>query len=289
MSMANYSGGGGFQQGAGQGMGQGGMNPMLMQLMQMLQGGGQGGQGGQQNGMNYFNPQGGSGPYQSQQGLMGGSRPMAGGSLGSGMGGGDSSDSGWGGIASGIFNMFGSQDPSAAGDKYLSGIESGMGKYLNPYIQSGMRAMPQLEGQYNQLINDPSGVMNRIGAGFQQSPGFQFQTDQATGAANRAAAAGGMAGTPQEQQQLASTVNGLAQQDYGNYMNRGMNMYGQGLNGLSHMNDMGFNASNQMSQGFLQQILAQAQNAAMGAANSNSMMGGGIGSLMGGLSSLGFL
>lgn len=250
--------------------------PMIMQMLQQ-QGGGQQPGSGMQSGQNYFNPQGGSGAYSSQKGLMGGS-------MGDAMGGGMAGDIG--GIASGLFNMFGAQDPSAAANPYLSGIEGGMNKYLSPYMDAGKSAMGTLMGQYGGLVNDPGAMMNKIGAGFQQSPGFQFQTQQAGDAANRASAAGGMLGSPMQQQNIASTVNGLAQQDYGNYMNRGMSMYNQGLSGLSHVGDMGLQGAGMMSQGLLQQLLAQAQNAYAGAANSNQSMGGGIGSLASGIAGL---
>jgi hypothetical protein len=247
--------------------------PMIMQMLQQ-QGGGMP-NANPAGGQNYFNPAGGSGPYSSQQGLMGGS-------LGSSMG-------DMGGIASGLFNIFGAQDPSAAANPYLSGIEGSMGKYLSPYMDAGKNAMGTLMGQYGSLVNDPGAVMNKIGAGFQQSPGYQFQTQQAEGAVNRASAAGGMLGSPMQQQNIASTINGLANQDYYNYLNHGMEMYGQGMSGLSHINDQGYGAAGQMSQGLLQQLLAQAQNAYAGAANSNQNMGGGIGSLVGGLAGLAML
>ena len=70
------------------------------------------------------------------------------------------------------------------------------------------------------MVNDPNALYSKFGQGFQQSPGYKFQVDQATNAANSAASAGGMLGTPAEQQQLAGTVGGLANQDFYNYMNQ---------------------------------------------------------------------
>lgn len=265
----------GFNTGAGGGMD---FQQLMQMLMQSMNGG-----GGQNGGQNYFNPAGGNGAYSSNKGMMGAGNPMGGGAPTTPFG---STMSGAGDIASGIYNMFFAQDPSAAGDKYLSGIEGAMGKYLNPYVTAGQQAMPQLQQQYGMLLNDPGAVMNKIGAGFQQSPGYQFQVDQASGAANRAAAAGGMLGSPMQQQNIAGTVNNIANQDYYNYLNHGTNLYEQGLGGMSHIMDNGLNASGQMSQGMLQQLMLQAQNAAMGAANSNSMFGGGIGSIISGLGML---
>lgn len=269
------------------------MSPQFIQMLMSLmnqQGGGS--QGGMQNGSamqdpnrNYFNPGNGN-PYSSQKGLMGGS--MGGGSLSSGphmpiMG---DMGAGIGGIASGLFNLFGSENPSDAANPYLDKMESGMGKYMNPFIQRGQRAGDTLESQYNSLTNDPTGVMNKIGSTFHSSPGYGFQTSQAEGAANRAAAAGGMLGSPAQQQEISGVINGLANQDYYNYLNHGTDMYKTGLNGLEGFNNQGYGASNLMAQGLMQQLMAQAQNAYAGSNTKNQQMGGGIGSLVGGITSL---
>lgn len=233
--------------------------PALMSMMN--QGGGQGGQGGQGGG-----------------GGMGG-------------GWGQSSGARMSGIASGLFNLFGAKDPSDAANQYLSQMtpqaQGYADRYMQPYINAGMRAMPTLEEQYNNLIKNPTGMMNQIGSTFQQSPGYQWQVDQATRAANNAGAASGMAGSQAEQQNLAQTVNGLANQDYYNYLGHGLNQYQQGLGGLSNINQMGYGASSQamnaMIQAAIQQAMAQSENAYSGAANQNQMRGGAIGSIMGGL------
>ncbi len=237
--------------------------PAMMQMMQ-----GQGGQGGQ-------GAQGGGG----QSGGMGGML----GSMGGGGNGGAQFGARMGGIANGLFNLFGAKNPSDAANPYLEGIQGQMGQYLNPYMDAGKRAMGTLEGQYNQNINDPTHMMNQIGAGFQHSPGYAAQVAAAEGAANRASAAGGMLGSPQQQQQIAGTVNQMANQDYYNYVDRGMGQYNMGLGGLGNINQMGYGAAGQMSQGALQQALAQAQNAYEGANTYNQQKGGGIGSIVGGL------
>jgi len=144
-------------------------------------------------------------------------------------------------------------------------------KYLNPYINNGQQANQTLNGQYNNLLgqnpsgqyqnllgnnpsgqyqgllgqnpssqyeeltNNPQGVMNRMGSGFQQSPGYQYNVDQATRASNNAAAAGGFIGNPQQQAQLAKEIGGMASQDYNQYLNNAMGLYGQGLQGKANM------------------------------------------------------
>lgn len=162
-------------------------------------------------------------------------------------------ESGIGSIGSGLFNLYGTDDPYASAEGYYNKIPGMLNQQYSPWINAGMGALPgmqeyqnrgnaagnQLMGQYNQMTNDPSGLLNRLGSGFHQSPGYSFQTSQALGAANRAAAAGGMAGSPEEQQQIAGVTNQLANQDYYNYLNHSQQLYGQGINGLQRTEGLG--------------------------------------------------
>lgn len=109
------------------------------------------------------------------------------------------------------------------------------GQDLSYYNNMGQKAGNSLYPQLNNMVNNPSGVMNNIGSTFQQSPGYQWQVNQSLGAANRAAAAGGMAGSMAEQQNIADTTGQLANQDYYNYLNHGLGVYNQGIQGLQNM------------------------------------------------------
>lgn len=188
--------------------------------------------------------------------------------------------------------------------QFFQQIPGSISPYLNPYVQQGQNAGNMLQGQYGQLLNDPSAIMNKIGGSFQSSPGYEYQKKQMMNAVNNAAAAGGYMGSPQAQQRMAENIGGLANQDYWNYMNKGLGLYGQGLQGEQGLNQLGFGASSQMAQqladalrqqGMLQfqgnedmnQALAnQAQLAYAGQANKNQQNQGfwsGIGSLAGDL------
>lgn len=198
---------------------------------------------------------------------------------------------------------------ASAAMPYLDDIGKNITPYFNPYINAGNQALPQLQQQYGQLLsqggniqntygqmmNDPTGVMNKIGSNFQQSPGYQFQTSQAEGAANRAAAAGGMLGSPMQQQNIAGTVNGMANQDYYNYLNHGMsmmdqglqgatNMYGMGLQGDQDMAHMGLSATNSLTDDLMSQYLSQASDAYAGGAGGSKSSNGWGGALSGGMS-----
>lgn len=167
-------------------------------------------------------------------------------------------------------------NPADAAMPYLDQIKGQMSKYLDPYFNAGKSALDMTQGQYGKLINDPTFMMNQIGKGYQASPGYQWQVGQATNAANNAAQAGGMVGSPQEQQELAGTVNGLANQDYYNYLNQALGQYQQGLGGMQDISHMGLNAGTSMAENLAQMLMSMANMSYAGAQNSNMHGGGGI-------------
>jgi hypothetical protein len=230
-------------------------------------------------------------PFQS---MIGGG--LIGGSLGNALG--------------GLLGMNSFQNPADAGMPFLQQIGPMLQKYLNPYIQNGNNAGSQLQGQYADLLkaqpqlqntfssmaSNPGQYFNQMGQNFQQSPGYQFQVNQALGAADRAAAAGGMLGSPQEQANLAGTVNGLANQDYYNWANHAQNtleqglqglqgLYGTGMSGLQNMYGVGAQSANSLAEGIAQALMSQANMQYAGTQNENENEQGGLGALIGGLGS----
>lgn len=156
----------------------------------------------------------------------------------------------------------GDYDPYGAASPYLEGIPDTLKQYYDPYVQAGEWALPNLQEQYGRLMQDPGGVMGGIGAGFQQSPGYQFSVDQARRASEQSAAAGGMVGSPQQQQAIAETTTGLANQDYYNYMNQALGLYGQGLSGTAGLAETGYGAATGLGQNLANVAMSQANLAA---------------------------
>lgn len=178
----------------------------------------------------------------------------------------------------GFFNELGQWmigDPAEGAQGYLSQIPGEEGKYLNPYMQAGMGALPGLQQQYGALTADPGGVLSKIGAGFKASPGYQYNVQQATEGAKQAAAAGGMAGSPQSQTELAKAISGMASQDYGNYMQRALGLYGTGLKGEQGLYGTGFQAAGGMASS-IQRMLEQQAQAQYAAQASQSKAGAGL-------------
>ena len=193
-----------------------------------------------------------------------------------------------GGIGAGfgwlLSPMFGQHNGFDEANPYLQQMQGGIDKYMNPYINAGRGAMGTLQDQYNNLINDPGALMGKFGAGYKQSPGYQYNVDQATRASNNAASAGGFVGSPQQQAQMAKQIGGIASQDYDKYMQNAMGLYGTGLQGMGNINQMGFNASTQGMNSLNDMLKMQAQLAYSNANNQNQSEGGmmsGLGGLLG--------
>lgn len=221
---------------------------------------------------------------------------------------------GLGALGAGLGAMFGGDsNPADAASPYYNQIAPTIRSAYQPYIGAGQQAMGQaqgqynnllgnysgIQGQYNQLMNNPNGFLHQLGSGYQQSPGYQWQLNQAMQGANNAAAAGGMLGSPQHQQQAATMAQGLANQDYYNYMNQALGaygtglegnagLYGAGLSGIQGLMGQGFNASNQMGTDLANALMSQGNLAYSGQANQNQAegsmwgnLGAGAGMLLG--------
>lgn len=196
--------------------------------------------------------------------------------------------SGIAGLGSGLASMLfgGNQNPSAAAQPYLNQISGVNQQYLGPYSQMGQQAGNTLQGQYNQIFQNPGQFLNNMGQSYHQSPGFQFALHQALMSANNASAAGGMAGSPMNTQQNMQLATQMGNQDYYNWMNHAMNLYGQGLSGEQGMYGIGAESANNMAGNLSQALSQQAQAAYAGQENANTSQNSMFGNLMGGVGSL---
>ena len=161
------------------------------------------------------------------------------------------------------------KNPASAGMPYLDKIPGEMKPYYQPYMDRGNRAGNQLEGQYGEMTNDPGGLYSRLGQGYTQSPGYQFKLHQALMAGDNAAAAGGMAGSNQHQFQNQGTAEGLASQDFRDYMNSILGVYQGGISGEQGFNNQGFQASGDMATNIGNALYSQGNMAAQGVNQQN--------------------
>lgn len=163
----------------------------------------------------------------------------------------------------------------------LNEIQGAISPYMMPWINAGTGALDDLQGQYQNLMNNPSSFLNKFQSTYQQSPGFQFNLDQGEKAIAQQQAASGMTGTPAAQQAMDKFATGEASQDFGSYMQRIMGMYGQGLQGEQGIMNNGFNASRDYSDTLGNILMSKAKLAYAGTQNQNQSNQGGLGSALG--------
>ena len=155
----------------------------------------------------------------------------------------------------------GGKNPADSAMPYLNQIPGQTQPYMQPWFDAGRNALPRLQGQYDSLLGDPGAKMNQIGQSFKESPGFKFAMQQALQGANHAAAAGGMAGSPQHEQQSMQLATDLGNQEYNNWLQNALGLYGAGLSGEQGLSQQG-QQSGQSIADMIAQTLAQQGNLA---------------------------
>jgi len=139
------------------------------------------------------------------------------------------------------------QDPGKAASQYTNQVPGETQKFNQPYIDRGQSYMDAMDPSVRQGISDPGQFQNDINQNYTQSKGYQFSLDEQLGAAENAAAAGGMAGSPMHQQQNMQLANNIAQQDFNTWADRNANLYGMNMNSANQGIDRAQNASNRQS------------------------------------------
>lgn len=136
---------------------------------------------------------------------------------------------------------------SGNASSYLNQIAPMAREQFNPYAQQGMQAQNQASNQYNRMSSDPMSYINQIISGYKPSAGYQFKEQKALDAARNSAAAGGFAGTRNDQMQQADMAQGLAGQDMQEWLSNVLGIQGAGLSGQQHVADRGYNASQSLA------------------------------------------
>lgn len=148
--------------------------------------------------------------------------------------------------AGGLASLFGNKkksNPANAANKYLQQIPGMTLPFYADYINEGKGFMPGYDQMLSELSNDPGAFYNKIGSGYKESPGYAFKLREGLGAAGNAAAAGGMLGTPMHQEQATGVAEGIANQDFMDYLNSVLGIFGQGMQGQENAINRGFDAS----------------------------------------------
>lgn len=180
-----------------------------------------------------------------------------------------------------LSNLFGGgRNPADAAQGYLGQIPGAVNPYYQPYINAGQQSMGQTQGIYNQMTQNPNDYYNKIASGYKESPGYQFKLQQGLGAANNAAAAGGMAGSPEHQFQSAGIAEGFANQDFNDYLQNVLGINQTGLQGQENALGRGYNASTGYGDILGQLLGKQGQYAYAGQAGQNAQQGNNLSNIL---------
>lgn len=197
-------------------------------------------------------------------------------------------------------------------DRGLGYIDQGQNKATGYLQQAGDLWKPFAQAGQGHATNALGMYSNALGLGgadgtaaaqnaFQAGPGYQFAMDQGLQALERRAAAQGRLQSGQTGIDTMNFAQGLANQEYGNWMNNlqglgntGAQMWQTGLAGRGGaLSDLA--SLNMQGAGMRNQVLGGGMSALMGANNQRAegqqnMMGGifkGLGTMAGGLGGLG--
>lgn len=138
---------------------------------------------------------------------------------------------------------FGGKNPATEANNYLDRIPGTVAPYYNPYITQGQTANQNLMEQFQKLLSNPGALYSELGKGFKESPAYQFKLREALGAGTNAAAAGGMAGSLAHREAANKTAYDISDQEFENYINHVLGLYGTGLQGEQGLGEQGFKAS----------------------------------------------
>lgn len=151
------------------------------------------------------------------------------------------------GILDSIFGGGKQNDPMEAANKYLKQIPSVAHQGYDPYVNAGMDASKRTQGSYEDLMDDPTGFINKLMQGYQPSEGYQFQKDELTKTLGNTAAAGGIAGTPQDQMNQGAGVQKLLSGDMQQFLQNILGAYRTGLEGEQGIANRGYDASGKLT------------------------------------------
>lgn len=194
-----------------------------------------------------------------------------------------------------LSKLFGGGGNSAmnAANQYLNQIPGVAHQGYDPYINEGRDASGKTKSQYEDLMNDPTGFINKLMEGYKPSEGYQFQKEQLTKELGNTAAAGGIAGTPQDQMNQGAGIQKLLSGDMQQFLQNVLGAFNTGLAGEEGVATRGYDASGKLTDalgGALNQQGGLAfQNAQQNQTNKNALfsalakaLGVGAGAFLGG-------
>lgn len=163
----------------------------------------------------------------------------------------------------------GGKNPADAAMPYLDKIPGMEHQAYDPYIGYGKDAASILNPQYAAMGKDPVAFLENIMKGYQPSKSYQLKEEEASRAAGNTAAAGGMRGSLSDIKNQARIADSLLGEDMQQWLNNVMGIQKEGMGGLSHLFDTGFDATKGLTGDLANVLGTQASLAFQGQANQN--------------------
>lgn len=134
-----------------------------------------------------------------------------------------------------------------AANNYLDQIPGAAHQGYDDYINAGKDAFGKTKTQYEDMMNDPTGFINKIMEQYKESEGYGFAKDRLTKEMGNAAAMGGVAGTPMDQMNQAEGVQELLSKDMQQFLQNALGRYDTGLTGEEGIATRGYDASGKLT------------------------------------------
>jgi len=181
----------------------------------------------------------------------------------------------------------GGKNPADAAMPYLNQIPGMEHGAYDPYIQHGNEAYNTLNPELTQMGSDPSAFLEKLMGNYTPSRGYQLKNDEMRRAAGNTAAAGGMRGSLNDITNEARISDTLMGDDMQQWLQNVLGIKKEGLSGLTHQFDTGFDATKGLT-GDLSNVLGtQAGLAFQGQANQNQSRGDMLSGIVKALSAVG--
>ncbi len=135
------------------------------------------------------------------------------------------------------------KNPADKAMPYLNQIPGAVQPYYQPYIDQGQQAGQSAGAQYGRMANDPMQYLEELMGGYTMGDGFKRKEQRLLNTASNAAAAGGFAGLPYDQEQQAGITNALMDESMQQWLQNVLGIQGAGLQGQQHQADLGYGAS----------------------------------------------
>ena len=141
----------------------------------------------------------------------------------------------------------GKSNPMGEANNYLNQIPGVAHAGYDPYVNEGRDASGKTKSTYESLMSDPQGFIDSLLKNYKNSEGYNFQKGELTKELGNAAASGGIAGTPLDQQNQGQAIQGLLSKDMQQYLENALGVFGKGLAGEEGIATRGYDASGKLT------------------------------------------